>query len=161
MGLGKADELSGRFIRAQGRIGAGSVTTEEWIEFGQAAFGLFERYQSAGDAADLEDLQRAHYIASAGVESNEGSLKQQFFSLLTVILLVEHRRDTDPTRRAAVAAIARQLCSAYEEIGDQPSLRRVFEVARIWEESAESAGAVEEAAEARNVADRALSRLED
>jgi hypothetical protein len=157
-GDGNLADRFGRFVR---RNAEGSVTRQEWIEFGETGSALFERYQSRGAAADPADLLHAHQIASAGAQCTDVSLKQQFYTLLTAVILVENRRDTDPGRRAAVAAIARQLCHAYEGNADQHSLRRVFEIARLWEECAQSAGATAEAAEARNTADRALGRLKD
>lgn len=156
----ESQDLASVFSRFQTRLSEGAMTAEEWNEFGQTGQLFFDRFQRAGSSGDPEDLTRAHQIASAGAKHTQGGLNQQFLTQLTAVLLVQHRKDLDPDRRAAIAGIARQLCRSYEQLGTESSLRRVVEVARLWEDCAKSAEAANEAAEASEFAIRALTELQ-
>ncbi len=158
MGRDPADHLAARLAQWRAKAAASQLAAEEWIDAGETGSAFFERYQLAGNAGVQSDLAAAQEIASLGFQRTSGALRQQFATLLTSVLLVGNRRETDPGRRAAVAAMARALCAACDEVGDAVSLRRELEVARLWEECARTAGAEAEAAEARSIADRALSR---
>jgi hypothetical protein len=151
-----ADDLAARLAQWRAKAASSQLVEEDWRDGGMTGSALFERYQLAGNAGVQSDLTAAHEIASLGFQRTSGALRQQFATLLTSVLLVGNRHETDPGRREAVAAMARALCTACDEAGDAASLRREVEVARLWQECARTAGAETEAAEALSIVDRAL-----